>query len=60
MTAAALATTRLRIGSGISLVVRREPIVCAKTVASIDQLSGGRVGILARQLEAAVAEVHGE
>jgi probable F420-dependent oxidoreductase len=43
MTAAAVATTRLRIGSGICLVVQREPIVCAKTVASIDQLSGGRV-----------------
>jgi probable F420-dependent oxidoreductase len=42
LTAAAAATTRLRIGSGICLVVQRDPIVTAKEVASIDQLSGGR------------------
>jgi len=43
MTAAALATTRLRVGSGICLVVERDPITTAKEVASIDHLSGGRV-----------------
>ncbi|GAB3683789.1 LLM class F420-dependent oxidoreductase [Angustibacter aerolatus] len=43
MTAAALATSRLRIGSGICLVVEHDPIVLAKQVASIDHLSGGRV-----------------
>ncbi|HVX23632.1 MAG TPA: LLM class F420-dependent oxidoreductase [Acidimicrobiales bacterium] len=43
MTAAALATSRLRVGSGICLVVERDPIVTAKEVASIDHLSGGRV-----------------
>jgi probable F420-dependent oxidoreductase len=43
MTAAACATTRLRIGSGICLVPQREPIVTAKAVASVDDLSGGRV-----------------
>jgi probable F420-dependent oxidoreductase len=43
MTAAALATSRLRVGSGICLVVERDPIVTAKAVASIDTLSGGRV-----------------
>src|SRR3954447_6699715 len=43
MTAAACATTRLRIGSGICLVPQREPIATAKAVASIDDLSGGRV-----------------
>jgi probable F420-dependent oxidoreductase len=43
MTAAAVATTRLRIGSGICLVIQRDPIHTAKAVASIDQLSGGRV-----------------
>jgi probable F420-dependent oxidoreductase len=43
MTAAALATTRLRIGSGICLVIERDPIITAKEVASIDTLSGGRV-----------------
>ncbi len=42
LTAAAEATTRLRVGSGICLVVERDPIVTAKEVASIDQLSGGR------------------
>ena len=43
MTAAAAATTRLRVGSGICLVIERDPIVTAKEVASIDHLSGGRV-----------------
>lgn len=40
--AAAAATTRLRIGTGVCLVVERDPITTAKTVASVDQLSGGR------------------
>jgi probable F420-dependent oxidoreductase len=42
LTAAAAATSRLRIGSGICLVIERDPIVTAKEVASIDHLSGGR------------------
>jgi probable F420-dependent oxidoreductase len=42
LTAAAGATTSLRIGSGICLVVERDPIITAKEVASIDHLSGGR------------------
>jgi probable F420-dependent oxidoreductase len=42
LTAAAEATSRLRVGSGICLVVERDPIVTAKQVASIDHLSGGR------------------
>jgi probable F420-dependent oxidoreductase len=42
LTAAAAATTRLRIGSGVCLVVERDPIITAKEVASIDRLSGGR------------------
>jgi probable F420-dependent oxidoreductase len=41
-TAAAQATSRLRVGSGICLVIERDPIVTAKAVASIDHLSGGR------------------
>jgi probable F420-dependent oxidoreductase len=41
-TAAAAATTRLRVGSGICLVAQRDPITTAKAVASIDHLSGGR------------------
>ena len=43
LTAAAVATTRLRVGSGICLVVERDPIITAKEVASIDHLSGGRL-----------------
>lgn len=43
MTAAAAATTRLRVGSGICLLIERDPIITAKEVASIDVLSGGRV-----------------
>jgi probable F420-dependent oxidoreductase len=42
LTAAAVATTRLRVGSGISLVIQRDPIITAKETASIDVLSGGR------------------
>jgi probable F420-dependent oxidoreductase len=42
LTAAAVATSRLRVGSGISLVIQRDPIITAKEVASIDVLSGGR------------------
>jgi probable F420-dependent oxidoreductase len=43
LTAAAMATTKLRVGSGICLVVERDPIITAKEVASVDHLSGGRL-----------------
>src|SRR5215211_2543332 len=43
LTAAAAATSHLRVGSGICLVVERDPIVTAKAVASVDHLSGGRM-----------------
>jgi probable F420-dependent oxidoreductase len=43
LTAAAAATTGLRVGSGICLVIERDPIVTAKEVASVDHLSGGRL-----------------
>src|SRR3712207_3939724 len=42
LNAAAAATTRLRIGTGIALVTQRDPIVTAKMVSTIDQLSAGR------------------
>jgi probable F420-dependent oxidoreductase len=42
LTAAAMATTKLRVGTGICLVVQRDPIITAKEVASVDVLSGGR------------------
>ncbi len=43
LTAAAAATSTLRIGSGICLIVERDPITTAKEVASVDHLSGGRL-----------------
>lgn len=39
---AAAATKTLRLGTGICLVPQRDPIVTAKSIASLDQLSGGR------------------
>ena len=42
LTAAAAATSRLRVGSGICLINQRDPIITANEVASIDHLSGGR------------------
>jgi probable F420-dependent oxidoreductase len=39
---AAAATKKLLLGSGICLIPERDPIVTAKCVASLDQLSGGR------------------
>src|SRR5262249_61886215 len=42
LTAAAAATEKLKVGTGICLVVQRDPIQTAKSVASIDQVSGGR------------------
>ncbi len=40
---AAAATERLLLGTGICLVVERDPIATAKAAASIDVLSGGRL-----------------
>ncbi len=40
---AAAATTRLRLGTGICLVVERDPIITAKEVATLDRVSNGRV-----------------
>jgi probable F420-dependent oxidoreductase len=42
LNAAATVTTKLKIGTGIALVVQRDPIVTAKAVSTIDQLSNGR------------------
>jgi probable F420-dependent oxidoreductase len=39
---AAAATTTLKLGSGICLVVEHDPITLAKQVATLDFLSGGR------------------
>src|ERR1700675_3464782 len=42
LTAAAAATTTLKVGTGVCLVNQRDPIQTAKLVASIDQVSQGR------------------
>jgi probable F420-dependent oxidoreductase len=43
LTAAAAVTERLLLGTGVVLVVERDPIITAKEVASLDLVSGGRV-----------------
>src|ERR1700761_7287390 len=42
LNAAATVTTKLKVGTGIALIVQRDPIVTAKEVSTIDQLSEGR------------------
>ena len=42
LTAAAVVTTRLKVGTGVCLVAQRDPIQTAKLVASIDQISRAR------------------
>lgn len=43
LSAAATVTERLRLGTGVCLLVERDPIITAKEVASLDWLSSGRV-----------------
>jgi probable F420-dependent oxidoreductase len=42
LAAAAAATKRLKVGTGVCLVIQRDTIQTAKQVASLDQISGGR------------------
>jgi probable F420-dependent oxidoreductase len=42
LAAAAAATEKLRLGTGVCLLTERDPIVTAKTVATLDLVSGGR------------------
>jgi len=42
LAAASVAAPGLRVGTAIALVAQRDPIVTAKAVASLDQVSGGR------------------
>jgi probable F420-dependent oxidoreductase len=42
LTAIASVTSRLRIGTGISLIAQHEPVAMAKRIATLDQSSGGR------------------
>src|SRR5438876_8992740 len=43
LAAVAATTEKLLLGTGICLVVERDPIILAKEVASLDRLSGGRL-----------------
>ena len=42
LAAAAAVTSRVRLGTGISLVAQHDPIALAKQIATLDVLSGGR------------------
>ena len=42
LTLAAAATTKIKLGTGICLMIERDTIITAKEVASLDFLSGGR------------------
>jgi probable F420-dependent oxidoreductase len=42
LAAAATVTTRLKVATGICLIVQRDPIQTAKQVASLDRISNGR------------------
>jgi probable F420-dependent oxidoreductase len=43
LAAAAAVTSRIRLGTGVALVAQHDPIALAKTVATLDHVSGGRV-----------------
>jgi len=43
LTAAACATKRIRLGTFVTLIAQRDPIIAAKQFATLDRLSGGRV-----------------
>lgn len=42
LSAAAAVTTAIQLGTGVCLVTQRDPITTAKSVASLDLVSGGR------------------
>lgn len=58
LTFVAAQTKKIRLGTGISLIPERNPVVTAKIIASLDKLSGGRfdlgvgVGWLAEEFTA--------
>lgn len=45
LAAAGARTSTIRLGTGISLIGQREPIVTAKAIATLDYLTGGRVDL---------------
>src|SRR4051812_26787706 len=42
LAAAAAVTSSIRLGTGIALVAQHDPIALAKTIATLDHVSGGR------------------
>jgi len=58
LTAAGLATSRIRLGTAITPVPRRRPSKLAREVATLDRLTGGRM-ILGAGLGAPVADEYG-
>jgi alkanesulfonate monooxygenase SsuD/methylene tetrahydromethanopterin reductase-like flavin-dependent oxidoreductase (luciferase family) len=58
LTAAALATTRIRLGTAITPVARRRPSKLAREVTTLDRLTGGRM-ILGAALGAPVDDEYG-
>ena len=42
LAAAAAVTERIKLGTGVCLIIERDPIVTAKEVATLDHISGGR------------------
>jgi probable F420-dependent oxidoreductase len=42
LAAMAAVTERIKLGTGVCLIIQRDPIVTAKEAATIDQISGGR------------------
>jgi probable F420-dependent oxidoreductase len=43
LTAAAAVTTKLKVGTAVTLATEHHPITQAKTIATLDKISGGRV-----------------
>ena len=43
LTCAATVTSRVRLGTAVYLFVLRNPVLAAKTIATLDYLSGGRL-----------------
>lgn len=58
LTAAALATSRIRLGTAITPVARRRPSKLAREVATLDRLTGGRM-VLGAALGAPVEDEYG-
>jgi probable F420-dependent oxidoreductase len=60
MTLAVAATKDIKVGTGVSLVIERDPIILAKETATVDLLSKGRLifGVGAGWLESEMAD-HG-